>query len=67
MRDIVYCPICHEPYRVYSMMVGDQSRCPGCLAEEQERLHRREERDGMRKPKTVEDVLDMVWKKINRA
>ena len=26
----VKCPICGEPYLVYSHMAGDQSACPKC-------------------------------------
>jgi len=24
------CPVCGEPYKVYSHMAGDQSACPQC-------------------------------------
>ena len=27
------CHICGRPYKVYPMMVGDQSACPACVAE----------------------------------
>lgn len=26
------CRICEAPYKFYSMMVGDQSACPRCVA-----------------------------------
>lgn len=29
----VKCPICGRAYKVYSMLVGDQSACPACVRE----------------------------------
>jgi hypothetical protein len=29
-ENIINCPICGKPYEFFSMMVGDQSCCPGC-------------------------------------
>jgi len=31
MEKTVKCPICLEPYKFYSFMVGDQSACPDCV------------------------------------
>jgi transposase-like protein len=30
MEQTIKCPICGEPYKVYSHMAGDQSACPDC-------------------------------------
>ena len=32
MEQTVKCPICKEPYTVYSHYAGDQSACPECRA-----------------------------------
>jgi hypothetical protein len=32
MEQTVKCPICGEPYKVYSHTVADQSACPKCVA-----------------------------------
>lgn len=31
------CPICGRPYKVYSMMAGDQSACADCRSEAERR------------------------------
>lgn len=28
---VIRCPYCGRLYRFYSMMVGDQNGCPGCV------------------------------------
>lgn len=30
MEQTVKCPICNEPYKVYSHYAGDQSACGAC-------------------------------------
>ncbi|CAB5212887.1 hypothetical protein UFOVP191_49 [uncultured Caudovirales phage] len=41
------CHICGRPYKVYSMMVGDQSACPSCV---------RQAEQGVYAPDTPEQV-----------
>jgi len=31
MEQTIKCPICGEPYKVYSHTVNDQSACPKCV------------------------------------
>jgi len=31
MEQTVKCPICGDPYKVYSHTVADQSACPDCV------------------------------------
>lgn len=40
----VKCPICGKPYKVYAMMVGDQSACPACVAEAETATRRQQTR-----------------------
>lgn len=32
------CHICGRPYKVFSMMAGDQSACPKCVAYAEKRI-----------------------------
>ncbi len=32
MEQTVKCPICGEPYKIYSHTTADQSACPDCVA-----------------------------------
>jgi uncharacterized paraquat-inducible protein A len=34
----VRCPICREPYKVYSMTTRDQSACPDCVAKVEKKM-----------------------------
>lgn len=30
MEQTIQCPICKQPYKVYSHYAGDQTACPSC-------------------------------------
>lgn len=40
----IKCPICGDPYKVLSMMVGDQSACSDCVRKAEEKMWQRRQK-----------------------
>lgn len=37
----IKCPICNDPYVIYSMMCGDQSACPDCREKARQKIKKK--------------------------